>query len=183
MRGFFAVKQAPSPIAAQVLVSEAKPFLSSYRESYEAALLEKEGTVKISVCEFLSCFYFGSSYSLELVKYLTHSRCSKMSDERMRKCCNPMGSAHVVSNPMGTGDESPEHFLPGADTPMSAGLSGSRVVCVSVTCSTMYQMMLHLDEDFLEPGSLPIVSLSHLNKISYLILYLFSYRSQVKDLM
>lgn len=130
MRGFFAVEQAPSPTAAQVLVSEAKPFLSSYIESCENALLEKEGTVKIPVCEFLSGFYFGPSYSLELVKYPTHSRCSKMSDERMRKCCSPMGSAHVQSNPMGTGEESPQHFVPGSDRPTSAGLSGSRVVCV-----------------------------------------------------
>lgn len=83
-----------------------------------------------------------------------------MSDERMKKYGSPMGSAHMESNPMGTSDESPQHFMPGSDRPTSTGLSGSRVVCVYVTCSLTYQMMLHLDESFNQ------VSLSHLNKMS-----------------
>lgn len=51
MRGFFAAEQAPSPNAAQVLVSEAKLFLCSYRESYETALLEK-GQLKFLFVNF-----------------------------------------------------------------------------------------------------------------------------------
>lgn len=173
MRGFFAVEQAPSPNAAHVLVSEAKLFLWSYRESYETALLEKKGTVKIPVCECLSGFYFGSSYSLKLVKYLTHSRCSKMSDERMKKYGSPMGSAHVESNPIGTSRQT--HF----NWPFRLRCC----VCMYLVhqcikwCFIWMKTFWNLEESFNQ------VSLSHLNKISYLILYLFSYRSQVKDLM
>lgn len=79
-----------------------------------------------------------------------------MSDDRvLRKYGSLMGSAHVESNPMGTSDESPQHSVPGLDRPTSTGLSGSRVVYVCnlfTNVSNGYTDVLHLDEDFLEPG-------------------------------
>ena len=71
MKGFFAVKQAPSPLAAQVLASEAKllllMFLVSHRKLW-TALLEKEMMVKIPV--WWKCFTANFSV-VSILTYLT----------------------------------------------------------------------------------------------------------------
>ena len=183
MKGFFAVEQALFPTAARVLVQEAKLllllFLWSYRESYETALLEKEETVQIPVwfySKLLSSFYVGLPNSLWLVKYLTQSRCSKMSVKWMRKCCSPMGSAHVEPNQMGRGDKSLQHLRQGAGRPTSTGRSGSSV-CV---CVCVYNLLTNISNNALfgwrlwnREESFNQISLSLLNGISYLVLYLF----------